>query len=318
MYSPDFKKENEVIALFTKKIANENSKHYLTRKYGEKKYFTPIGQWINYQIYSSENHIETILGSEGFHSVIENFIQQKCIQKWFFVRYIDEDGFHLQLRFNLINSRGNGNVVLANMSNYLNSIGIMDYKLVPYKREVNRYKGKNIAHSEKLFFHQSNLVIQLLQFLSANNDENLRWIIGAKLIDVLLNQFNFYLQEKVDITEIMKNGYNREFGIKRKGFKDFNRKYKENKETLNRVIEGVFLKEIKSPVQQYAKNSQKLIASLSDNLSKQDRSEILDSYGHMMLNKLFVVLPRHHEVYIYNIMNSYYKGKMYSTQNNSL
>lgn len=312
LYDVNFKKENEIIAFFTKKVTEGTLKNSLKKiDLEQKEYFSPISEWINYQIYSSEENIEKILSGSVLQDVIKNLINERYIQKWFFVRYVDEDGFHLRIRFNILNPIENTGIVLSKMSNYFDIIEITDYKMVPYKREINRYKGKNIIYSEELFFHQSNLIIQLLKFLDSKHDENLRWIIGVKLVDIQLNQFDLTLKEKVIISDSLKNEFNREFNIKKKGFKDFNHKYEENKKDIESFMSTSFIKEIEEPILHYIENSTELIIKISNNLSKKDKSEILKSFIHMMLNKLFVILPRQHEVYVYNIINRYYKEKLY-------
>lgn len=309
---------NEIFAFFTK-IAEEKKmqKKISINKTNENIFFSPLSSWTTFQIYLNEEYLEKIISSSLFNEVISALINQKIIKLWFFVRYKDETGVHLRLRFKINDIEKNSSQVYYIISNYLNSIGILNYKMAPYIRETYRYKGK-VEDSELLFYHQSVLVIKILEIVNIRKDESFRWIISIKLIDILFNQFEATEQEKIDITTQLKDDFNKEFAINREGFKDFNRKYTDCKKEINEVIQDFKDIEISEFFSCYFSNSHKTVYRLKKALRKKNRNEILKSYIHMLLNKIFIILPRHHEVYIYNIMNRYYierKFKHISTKN---
>ena len=80
-----------------------------------------------------------------------------------------------------------------------------------YKRELERYGGKNIVIFENIFSYDSKLVISIIKYLDKVKKQNERWEYSIDIIDIYLDAFNFSIESKIIFSEMMKKNLGNEF-----------------------------------------------------------------------------------------------------------
>lgn len=274
--------------------------------------FIPGSEWIYIKVYTGSNTADKILVNE-LTKIISVLERKKYVDKWFFIRYSDPD-FHLRIRVRVKDCNFIGEA-LRLFYKYFNELmengRVWKIQLDTYNRELERYKGYLIELTETLFYIDSIHTLNLLRILE-NMPLSARWLIAAKMIDCLLIDFNYNLQQRKELLESMDKSYKMEFGFNEFNSKQFNVLYRKHSHELEEVLwnkkkdEGY--KALYS-ILEVRSNALKTIAQQL--IEANDDKEIqlpLSSYLHMMLIRLFRSKNRLHELIVYNFMSRFYSS----------
>jgi thiopeptide-type bacteriocin biosynthesis protein len=289
-----------------------------------KRKFLPGDEWLYVKIYGGYKILDEII-SNILKPYCEELLENGDIDKWFFIRYNDPDS-HLRIRFH-----GQAPAFyfplflkINEMLTPLMSSGeIQKVVLDTYIREMERYFSFNIEHSESLFFHDSVACCQILEQLDGDQGEFYRWQMAHVSIDKLMDDFGLGDEEKYELTNKLQNSFFNEFnqqkpenttGLKR----SLNDKYRLNATAITEVLSAtdnedlVFLRqfyEIRSHSIQPISSA--IRSAVEDHgISKEWYDELLASYIHMALNRLFMAKPRMHEMVVYHGLSKYYDSKL--------
>jgi thiopeptide-type bacteriocin biosynthesis protein len=272
-------------------------------------------EWLYYNIYlgpqTSDKFLILIISP-----LTEMLIQEGTIDKWFYIRYKDEDGFHLRVRFHLCETKNSSKVILKFhdlIVPYLQERSVSNVTINTYKRELERYGFDTIEEFESLFFVNSQLILNLI-ILAEDSQEN-RWLYGMKSIDAFLESCGFNLEQKKELLESLKTGFGNEFGIDKEIRKQLSKKYRDNRskieavfndknEDLDNLIKG-FIKESKVYFEIIL---QKRKSNSTDKSPAIDA--LLSSYIHMHCNRLFQSKQRKSEWVLYDLLYEYYYSKI--------
>lgn len=281
-----------------------------------KRKFCPGDNWLYVKIYASSIQCEMLLTSK-IPKIISSLNRKSIIQKWFFIRYADPEN-HLRIRFLLNNTDD----ILIIMTLFLKELkkelacGIV-YKIQydTYIREIERYSESNIDDSESLFYADSKATLQLLKVINQNRAEDEERIaIACKSIDQLLTDFGYEIDEGLALITAMSNSFCREFGYNEKNEMQLNTIFR----SLSKIIEPYVLPTGSefTPFQQsickilYTKSKkQRVVASaIKKNIKyeKQKEQELICSYIHMMMNRLFSSQNRLYETLVYYFLKKEY------------
>jgi thiopeptide-type bacteriocin biosynthesis protein len=181
-------------------------------------------------------------------------------------------------------------------------------QLDTYNRELERYGRHLIEEAESVFFADSECIVSIIKKLNGN--DNYRWMIALKLINELLSDFGLNLEEKQKLMENVSKSFKTEFGFNEFNSKQFNSKFRDNKKTVESVLnDAIQEKDFISLFQPIQKRSKKLISVIEQIKSKSKKenqvNDLLKSYLHMMLNRLFRSKNRQHEMILYDFMFRY-------------
>lgn len=185
-----------------------------------------------------------------------------------------------------------------------------------YKREIERYGESTMELSECLFFYDSMMIVNFLNYLTTHNEsEELRWLFALRAIDSYLNSFNYSKQDKLNLLKELKTSFSKEFGITKQFKKQIGRKYRDKK----RIIEKILYTNIQetneySLILQYINSKEKHINNISIEIIRKlnnDKSELninslMASYIHMLMNRLFISKNRMNELVCYDFMFRFY------------
>lgn len=272
-------------------------------------------EWLYFKIYTGYKTSETLI-REAISPLINQLFNEQIIDKWFFIRFTDPK-YHIRIRFHLNDNKRVSEVIL-NFNNaikqYLEEGLIWKVQTDTYQREIERYGINTMIQSEDIFYIDSMTTLEIINQTYGNESENIRWLLSIKMIDDLLNNFEYNLQQKNDLLKIMQENFSKEFGITKDYRKQIGIKYRNYKTEIEKIIknetyreyENIFLNKSK-----YLKPIIRNILNIKDNnLLNIDFSNLITSYIHMMLNRLFRTNQRKYELVIYDFLYRYYYSQI--------
>lgn len=128
------------------------------------------------------------------------------INKWFFIRYIDEKRAHIRLRF-VFNQKESKKNVLLWASGLVEKGWLLDFSLGIYEREVERYGGVHAISQAEIYFKvDSMMALALIQAKQRKSTPlPLYVLVSISLIEILLDwglnlesQIQFFTDMKLE------------------------------------------------------------------------------------------------------------------------
>lgn len=310
---------NECIAFITpdKKNTRQPSEMEPLRKVTSKRYFSLGSEWVYCKVYCGVKTADFIL-TNYIAELMNRFLLDDFIDQWFFIRYADPEA-HIRIRFRIKGSNYlNSTLTLFNeLFEPLLKEGIV-FKLQfdTYIREIERYGDDMIDLAEGLFYNDSSFVIDLLKCLDPESGGKLRWQMAIKSTDKLLDDFGLIFEEKMKFYEEMRNAYFTEHG----GSKETKIKLDDKFRVIRKDIDFIFenssenVQELTPLFELLDRRSNANAAIVNEllkranDISKSVRINLLRSYIHMNLNRLFMGKNRLNEYVVYDMLSRYCIG----------
>ena len=276
--------------------------------------FIPGSRWLYIKLYTGEKTADNIL-TKAIAPILKELQKELAIEKWFFIRYSDPD-FHLRIRLLVIDTQYIGSILhlLYKKLNEWNDDRLLwKVQLDTHNRELERYGKHLIEEAESVFYADSECVLSIIKKLNGN--EQYRWMIALKLIDTLLSDFNLNFEKKRKLIEEASKSYKTEFGFNEFNSKQFNIKFRENKNivesVLNNEIDDKDFTSLFLPIKKRTKQLMPIVEQIKRKAKKEySANEWLTSYLHMMINRLFRSKNRMHELVLYDFMFRYYTSEI--------
>jgi thiopeptide-type bacteriocin biosynthesis protein len=259
-------------------------------------------KWLYYKIYCGVKTTDTLL-LEVIKPLTEQLIEEKIIDKWFFIRYSDPEP-HVRFRVQFIDIKNIG-AVIKKMKNllqpYMNSNQVWDVALATYKRELERYGTNTIEDAELFFYHDS---IMMLQIIENSKDDETRFLTLFKWLENILLLFKFEDTGLLSFLERIQEQFKEEFSVDK-------RVRKELSNTYRKLAPALFDKEDTNALKIYnptetverflkLKKEQKLEVSLDN---------VVASFIHMSVNRCFRSKQRLYEMTLYDFLYRNNKSK---------
>ncbi len=276
--------------------------------------------WLYYKIYSGPQTSDMIL-TEVIKPLSESLLKEHSIDKWFYIRYADPE-HHIRVRFHYNNPD-----TIASIANQLLPFfkDLVDKNLVwkiqtdTYVRELERYGSTTIELAEELFFHDSEMIVKFLSLIEGDEGEELRWLFSFKAIDSFLDSFGYTDKGKLDVLQHLKTAFAAEFGMHKSFRKQIKEKHRENRQKINDFMtlmedEKSEYAEIVAVINTKNANTKSMVERMLK-LKKEGRLELsldrlMESYIHMLMNRLFKSKNRLHEMVCYDFLHRYYVSSM--------
>ena len=285
-------------------------------------------KWLYLKLYTGLKTADTLI-TALIGSLSSNFIDDNLAEKWFFLRYNDPQ-FHLRWRISITDPEKIGTIITRvnkAIVPYLDNDMIYKVQLDTYKREIERYGSNSIGIMEQLFWHNSMLVCDYLSQTKDSEDEINRWLFSMRAIDSFLNLFNYELDQKLRLLSIMANSYGKEFNIDSALISQLSDRYRANKkdifnfmsltfddanayEALLKVQHQFNIRSTRGVNEILKLENDKQLAVSVDNL--------LISYIHMFMNRLFRSKQRLHEMVIYGFLFRYYRSQLAQSKHSNI
>lgn len=289
-----------------------------------KRTYHPGSEWVYYKIYTGPKTADTLLVSL-IQPVAEKLLEDKHIEKWFFIRYQDPK-FHLRVRFKVKNLEAIGPVINEfnlQATPFLEDNLIWKLQLDTYQREIERYGLYTMDASESVFFQDSEMIVTLLDLIDDSEEgEELRWLFSLKAIDAFLNDFKLSDDQKLYVIEQMKINFCHEFHMNRVLKKQLDKKFLFHKKKIEEFLEinekdTHELAPLMVCIAKKTESTKRDISDIKSKLNPEELNSFLASNIHMIMNRLFRSKNRIYEMVIYYFIFKHYKAvsgrKKYNT-----
>lgn len=258
----------------------------ISTNYTSNRIKVPFDEWLYFKIYGVKSNVDFLLG-EALFSPLQNLLDNKEIDSYFFIQYKDPD-YHLRLRIKADNKKLFE--VQPKLLDLLNQLikddKISRYTIDCYEMELERYGGYKLLDMAHQVFYKDSILIQTII-----HEKNCN---GIKLSDellALLSIFSFIKSFSLDLEEIFlflncdkrTKRYQKEFKEKRQEYISFVLDCLCAKKENNEIAYVLNLfSELNMALKEYLKG---IIEVYADN--KVTKLNILDSLLHMHMNRLY-------------------------------
>ena len=276
--------------------------------------FMPGDKWLYYKIYSGPKTLESVLLNE-IMPMAEKLKKENVIDKFFFIRYSDPD-YHLRLRFHTESSQLQSNIIQSvaeRLKQLVDQRLIWKVNIDCYNRELERYGNNTIDSIEELFHYNTNSVLSIIR-----HDESLqlaeRWLWGIKYVDMLLDEFQLSINDKIQLFESLSNGFSSEFNLNKPLRLNLDKKLRKNQPQIDvfirtkKVADSPLYKILLQSISESTTSINKILKISAENTLEVPFESLLNSIIHMHYNRLFRTQQRLYELVIYYSMHKYYKS----------
>ncbi|RFM35946.1 lantibiotic dehydratase [Chitinophaga silvisoli] len=297
---------NEVIIPFANKVSASASVEAITREPVRR--FITGSEWLYIKLYGGSKTSEDVLTSV-IAPLIAHVEAAQLVDKWFFIRFNDPD-HHIRLRFHNSSDPTFWQQILhllyEQLGQYQKQELIYKVQTDTYVREIERYGAETMEFSEQVFHADSKAVLNCICQLEGEDGERYRWLLAARGVDVLLQDFGFDLAGRAAIMKVIREGFFREFGGSQDLQTQLNSKYRQEMRQLSSFLDP----------RQDGENG---IEGLFDERSAFIRATVppgipadylLPSYIHMFLNRILLTGQRKHELVLYHFLSKYYDSQL--------
>tara|TARA_R110002012_G_scaffold308002_3_gene513927 strand:+ start:5657 stop:6562 length:906 start_codon:yes stop_codon:yes gene_type:complete len=274
--------------------------------------------WLYYRIYSGYKTSDFIL-TEIIRPLTEDLEREGLIRKWFFIRYSDPK-HHLRVRFMLQDKSGLDSIVYRihdDLNQMVEQDLIWNIEIGTYQRELNRYGKNSMEFSESLFFYQSKVVVSFLSLIEGEEGEQMRWMFGLRMVDHLLDAFNYEIEDKLKLLYNLKIGFGNEFGMTRALKKQLDDKYRARRMEIeefmsftetSQPIYAPFLNVLNSTNELSNQIIREILKIYQSGRLEMQLDIFLESHIHMLMNRIFRSKNRLNEMVSYDFLYRYYKS----------
>ena len=283
----------------------------------------PFGSnWLYYKLYCGTSMAEKVL-VEAVTPIIDKLKELNCIEKWFFIRFNDQDGHHLRLRIKLKNIHDLpevAKIVTALLNPFQEEKLVWKIQLDTYLPETERYGERIMEETESVFYNDSTCTLRFLDMIEGAEGEKIRWLFALLSIDYFLNDLDFSLDKKLTVLRIAKDAFGNEFN---KGVilnKQVNKIFKENQieieGLLNRETIGQEYAPLITILQKRTEKNKAPLNKIKEFLLSRDTDQIklnnsTIDHLHMICNRILLTKQREHEMVIYDLLHQYYKRQTF-------
>ncbi|MDQ1351389.1 MAG: Lant dehydr protein [Acidobacteriota bacterium] len=278
-------------------------------------------EWFFYKFYTGPKTADIVL-SRMVKPLAEQLLADGDIDKWFFIRYSDPQ-LHTRVRFHIKHPPALLKVVQAVNSiikPFIEQDLIWKVMVDSYQREIERYGVRSMELAETLFFYDSQMVVDMLDLIEGDEGERIRWLFGLRAVDTFLEDFHYTMGEKFELVTQLRESFGREFGLNRTLKDQLEKKFRDDRTVITDILNHTNDRESEmSPLFQLLDRRSEgfkpiagEIRKLYDNKNPNPffLNDLMGSYSHMMVNRIFKSKQRLHELVMYDFLHRYYKSEI--------
>lgn len=282
--------------------------------------FSLGSEWTYLKVYCGPKWADKIL-TDYLRPCLAGLQAEQIIEQWFFIRYADPHP-HLRLRLHHAANPLTLATIVSRLHQTLAGLQaervVQDLQYDTYYRELERYGAATMEFSETIFYHDSQAVLHFLDLLAGNEGERYRWLFAIRGVDQLLNDFGLSLVEKAALAEQSQRDFFQEFNGNANLTRQLNDKYREvSREVTSFLHTAHEVPDLAEAVSLFDARSagvraayQVLAADLGTRHPTLDVAatvrQLLPSFLHMFLNRIFLANQRLHELVVYHYLVKYY------------
>ncbi|WP_299534489.1 thiopeptide-type bacteriocin biosynthesis protein [Ulvibacterium sp.] len=274
--------------------------------------------WLYYKIYTGHKTSDVVL-TEVIKPVVEKLKEKGVIDKWFFIRYADTR-HHVRVRLHYSNTERVGEIInglYPYLKQFMDQDLIWKIQLDTYQREIERYGEPTMELSEAFFHCDSKMIVDFLDLIEGEEGEMLRWLFSLRAMDSHLNDFGYLDYDKLRLLDRLKTGFGNEFGMSRPLKKQLDSKYREERKKIEEFMSfdatdqpdyAPILNVIHTKEKEVQPLALQILECFDEGIMELRLDDLMASYLHMHMNRLFKSKNRVHELVCYDFLYRYYKS----------
>ncbi|TMI80253.1 MAG: hypothetical protein E6H10_14050, partial [Bacteroidetes bacterium] len=288
----------------------------------EVKRICPVGSdWLYAKIYCGVRTGEKLL-ADVLRPFVEQLTADKTIDKFFFIRFQDPD-HHIRIRFHNATQEDFWKEVIVRLNRimqpYLENRLVHKIQFGTYRREVERYGYDTMSLSEDIFWHQSQSVLKFISMLEGDEGEQYRWQVGLKAIDLFLDSFSYSLERKSNLVTVLDKNFCAEFKIGSEQRKKIYERFANHKSIIDVLMSDRWeddenlskaINIFKVDNTDYLSTIDQILKAQSVKGNAKQLEQLLTSYLHMFVNRLFMGNQRKVELVLYEYLWKIYESKL--------
>lgn len=278
-------------------------------------------EWLYYKFYTGPKTADILL-TRMVKPLAEQLLTSGDIDKWFFIRYGDPK-LHTRVRFHIKSPPSLLKVVQAVSAlskPFIQEDLIWKIQVDSYQREIERYGSRSMELAETLFFYDSQMTVDMLDLIEGDEGERIRWLFGLRAVDTMLEDFKYSMEEKYDLVTRLRENFGREFNMNRSLKEQMEKKFRADRSVITDLLNHTNDQESEmSPLFELLEQKSKAMQPLTPEVLKLYNNkepnpfflnDLMASYSHMMVNRLFKSKQRLHELVLYDFLHRYYKSEI--------
>lgn len=283
--------------------------------------FLPGTEWLFAKIYASPSFADRLL-LEEIKPLAARVLAAEAADSWFFIRYGDPHS-HLRLRFHGEPERLRTQVfpeLSACLQVQTKQGRVWRVQFDTYERELERYGGPvGIRIAEQLFWHDSELVLELLSAISQQLTRTVRWHLAFTSVDQLLCGLGLDASTRRKLLNNMGKAQEKSFGLQHAYRQQLSEKFRNERQVLENLLnpnpEG---RDLPTPAQSALAQFTEQLKTIRSDLESAQKvgklskpiDELAGSYVHMHLNRMFRSAANAQEMMLYDFLVRTYDSKM--------
>jgi lantibiotic biosynthesis protein len=311
-----FKNSSKVARPVVHHLAGETSQ--TAHKLPIQSSFVPGSEWVYVKLYSGLKVADQLIAN--LNTMLQPLQAGHIIRNWFFIRY-SEGGNHIRLRLQMAQPDQISNVfahLTPLFDQWKQQRLIWKVSLDTYEREWQRYGAATMEISERLFGLDSQLVSTLVRRLPDQH----RWLAGLCLADLWMNAFGLTTAEKLAFTNRMKEAFEKEFNASSDTRKFLNATSGKYKQLITSLLSGQSNPD-EQGVELFIRQTLNIHHGQMLELMNQLREcrpgeplviDLLSSFVHMSMNRLFRSRQRLFEYAIYHFLRVHYTTQHHAAE----
>ncbi len=279
--------------------------------------FIAGSEWLYYKLYAGPKTADFLL-TDLIKPLTSDLMHSDLIDSWFFIRYADPKN-HLRLRMHLPKRSELGWVIMQ-MHDLLQPLVeqglVWKTQIDTYKREIERYGIYNMHLSEAIFHIDSLATVEFLDLIEGDEGEQLRWLFALRSTDRFLDSFAYSLDQKLALLQVLKDSFGKEFGMARPLKKQLDAKYRKEREHIEHFMRFTAVEEPDyAPLVEILEKRKLVLDPVASEILELNQNgglempleDLLGSYIHMLMNRLFKSKNRLNEMVCYDFLYRFYK-----------
>jgi thiopeptide-type bacteriocin biosynthesis protein len=280
----------------------------------------PIGsEWIYFKLYTSKQGAEKILAG-WMQGLVQQLKVEGSISCWHFVRYADPD-YHLRVRFRAYCEAGAYMRIIEKaltvFQHWQDRQLLYKVQMDTYSREIERYGSHTIMESEEIFSIDSDACLAFINMARDYDEQQGRWLWALKAIDMSFSAFGYLPESKQGLMAKLEQYFKNGLSDSKTTFTSINAKYKIHAVEIGRLLNpgkaDAVLPDLLRDGISILDDRQAALLPIGSIIREKLRSyrekdldELMSSYIHMFVNRLFASDPNKCELILYAMLNRHY------------
>ncbi len=263
--------------------------------------FLPGSEWLYVKVYVGEQTADEVL-CEVVKPFVATVQQQSLVDYWFFIRYYDPNP-HLRLRFHCQPEASHTllSSLRQTLQSWVDTGRVNRVQLDTYERELERYGPLTIVLCERVFWQDSEWMLQWLDIRDDFNEDE-QWWVACRRGNQLLDAFKLSQDEKIKLMTELQTRFFMENNANADLRKQLNEQYRTWQSRIQQQDSS-----FKAQVAELLIDEWPAIIQLREAINKQlsagpTRSELIAALLHMLFNRFFTSAQRLSEGVVYHFM----------------